>query len=237
MFGRRKLAKLKPAERQHPYLGPVASNPYFTARLQRQDRQLKILAAGKLWRNIAVLALISNMALASGMVAMTRMRKETPFVLAVDKWGYTVPVGRGTPATLDTYTQYHLKDFIRAARSVSIDTFALEKSINRAYTFVKKPSAAFNFLSEYHTELQKPFEKARQLSVYVENISLIRISDYTFRARWSEVSRAMSGHVLSRDQFWGEFTYRLHSPSRQDPAERDSNPLALKIEQITWAKE
>lgn len=224
-------------QKRHPYLEPASQTPYFAARQERQDRQLKILAAGKLWRNMAVIALVSNMVLAAGMVALTRMRKETPFVLAVDKWGYTVPVGRSSAVNQDTYVQYHLKDFIRASRSVSIDTFALEESIKRAYSFVKKPSAAFNFLSEYYKEVQKPFEKAKQLSVFVENISIIRVSEHTFRARWSEISRAMSGHVLSRDQFWGEFTYRLHSPEQQDPAERDTNPLALKIEQITWAKE
>ncbi len=222
---------------RHPYLEPLYVNSYYAARHERQDRQLRLLAAGKLWRNIAVLALIANMDLAAGMVVVTQMRKETPFVLAVDKWGYTVPVGRSAPANLDTYVQYHLKDFIRAARSVSIDTFALEESIKRAYTFVKKPSAAFNFLAEYYRDIQKPFEKAKQLSVFIESISIIRISDHTFRARWSEVTRAMSGHILSRDQFWGEFTYRLHPTERQDPTERDTNPLALKIEQITWAKE
>lgn len=222
---------------RHPYLQPTANSQYFTARQERHERQLKLLAAGKLWRNISILTLLANIALAIGIVVITQMRKETPFVIAVDKWGYTVPIGRSTPVTIETYVQFHLKDFIRAARSVSIDTFALEKSIKRAYTFVKKPSAAFNFLSEYYQEVQKPFEKAKELSVFVESISIIRISDHTFRARWSEVTRAISGHVLTREQYWGEFTYRLHSPTRQDPAERDINPLALKIEQITWAKE
>ncbi len=231
------MKHLKRKAQRHPYFEPAYVNPYYAARHERQDRQLRLLAAGKLWRNIAILALIANMALASGMVAMTRMRKETPFVLAVDKWGYTVPVGRSAPATLDTYVQYHLKDFVRASRSISIDTFALEDTIKRAYSFVKKPSAAFNFLNEYYREVHKPFERAKQISIFVENISIIRVSEHTFRARWSEITRAMSGHILSRDQYWGEFTYRLHSPQRQDPAERDTNPLALKIEQITWAKE
>lgn len=222
---------------RHPYLEPVINTPYMAARQERQDRQLRILAAGKLWRNIAVLCLLANMALVSGVVALTQMRKETPFVLAVDKWGYTVPVGRAAPATLDTYVQYHLKEFIRLSRGISIDTFSLEESIKRAYSFVKKPSSAFNYLNEYYTEVQKPFERAKQLSVFPESISIIRVSDFTFRARWSEVTRAMSGHVLSKEHYWGEFTYRLYPTEQQDPAERDSNPLAMKIEQITWAKE
>jgi type IV secretory pathway TrbF-like protein len=70
-----------------------------------------------------------------------------------------------------------------------------------------------------------------------DNISVIRVSDFTFRARWSEVTRAISGQVLSQDRYWGEFTYRLHPTEKQDPEERDGNPLAMKIEQITWAKE
>lgn len=222
---------------RHPYLETVVNSPYMAARQERQDRQLNILAAGKLWRNIAVLALLSNMALASGMVVITRMRKETPFVLAVDKWGYTVPVGRGEPATIETYVQYHLKEFIRLSRGITIDTFALEGNIKQAYTFVKKPSTAFNFLQEYYTEIQKPFERAKQISVYPDDISIIRVSAFTFRARWSEVTRAMSGHQLSRDRYWGEFTYRLYPTDKLDASERDTNPLAMKIEQITWAKE
>lgn len=230
------LLKRKPCP-THPYLEPVVNTPYLAARQERQDRQLNILAAGKLWRNIAVLALLSNMALASGMVAITRMRKETPFVLAVDKWGYTVPVGRGEPATVETYVQYHLKEFIRLSRGISVDTFALESNIKQAYTFVKKPSTAFNFLQEYYTEIQKPFERAKQISVYPDDISIIRVSAFTFRARWSEVTRAMSGHQLSRDRYWGEFSYRLYPTDKVDASERDTNPLAMKIEQITWAKE
>lgn len=226
--------KLRPA---HPYLQPASATPYMAARQERQDRQLKLLAAGKLWRNIAALALSSNLVLAAGMAAMTWMRKETPFVIAVDKWGYTVPVGRATPVTLETYVQFHLKQFIRFSRGVSFDTFTLEDSIKRAYMFVKKPSSAFNFLNDYYREAQKPFEKAKQLSVYPEDISVIRISEFTFRARWAEVTRALSGHVVSRERHWGEFTYRLHKPERQDAQERDTNPLAMKIEQITWAKE
>lgn len=221
----------------HPYLEPVINTPYLAARQERQDRQLKILAAGRLWRNIAIVALVSNMALAAGMVLITQMRKETPFVLAVDKWGYTVPVGKATPVVLDTYIQYHLKEFIRSSRAISIDSFALEDNIKRAYTFVKKPSPAFNFLNEYYTEVQKPFERAKQLSIFIDNVSIIRISDFSFRARWSEVTRAINGHILSQDHFWGEFTYKLHSTDRLDVSERDTNPLAMKIEQITWAKE
>ena len=222
---------------RHPYLQPAVNNPYMAARQERQDRQLNILAAGRLWRSIAVLALLSNIALTSGMVALTRMRKETPFVIAVDKWGYTVPVGRGEPASIETYVQYHLKEFIRLSRGISVDTFALEGNIKRAYTFVKKPSSAFNFLQEYYTEVQKPFERAKQLSVYPDDISIIRVSQFSFRARWSEVMRTISGHELSRERYWGEFTYRLYPAEKQDASERDENPLALKIEQITWAKE
>jgi len=221
----------------HPYLSEVAKTPYFEARQERQNRQLRILAAGKLWRNIAVLALASNLVLTGGMVFVSNMRKETPFVIAVDKWGHTVPIGRSGPVNLETYVQYHLKDFLKAARSVSIDTFALEEGIKRAYSFVKKPSAAFNFLNDFYTEAHKPFEKAKELSVYIESISVIRISEFTFRARWTETSRSIGGHVLSKDNFWGEFTYRLHPAKRQDPEERDINPLVMKIEQITWAKE
>ncbi len=229
---------LKKAEpRLHPYLEPVVNNPYFAARQERQDRQLKILSAGKLWRNIAVLTILSNVVLVVGMVVITQMRKETPFVIAVDKWGYTVPVGKATPVTLDTYTQYHIKEFVRLSRSISVDTFNLENSIKRAYSFVKKPSQAFNFLNDYYNKEQKPFEKAKQFSVFVESISLIRVSKLTFRGRWSEVTRSLSGHIVSRDNFWGEFTYRIHPVENQDPEERDANPLSLKIEKIDWALE
>lgn len=223
--------------KRHPYLEPVINTPYFAARQERQDRQLKILSAGKLWRGVAVLTLLSNIAMAVGMVIITQMRKETPFVIAVDKWGYTVPVGKATPVTLETYTQFHIKEFIRLARSISIDTFALEANIKRAYTVVKKPSQAFNYLNAYYNEDQKPFEKAKQYSVFVEDISLIRVSEFTFRARWSETTRTLSGHALSRDNFWGEFTYRIHPLDRQDPAERDANPLSVKIEKLDWARE
>ena len=231
------MQKRQKLRAKNPYLEPIVNTPYLAARQTREDRQLKILAAGRLWRNIAVLALLSNFVIATGMVAITKMRKETPFVLAVDKWGYTVPVGQAKPVTLDTYVQYHLKEFIRAARGISVDTFALEKQIKRAYTFVKKPSAGFTYLNDFYSNTQQPFDKAKQVSIFVEQISVIRISDHSFRARWSEVSRALSGHVLSRERYWGEFTYKIHSASSQDPAERDTNPLALKIEQITWAKE
>jgi type IV secretion system protein VirB5 len=184
-----------------------------------------------------MLTLIANVALAIGMVKITEMRKETPFVIAVDKWGYTVPIGKATPVTLETYTQFHIKEFIRLARSVSIDTYALEANIKRAYTLVKKPSQAFNYLGSYYNEDQKPFEKAKQYSVFVEDISLIKVSEHTFRARWSETTRTLSGHALSKDNFWGEFTYRIHPVEKQDPSERDANPLSLKIEKLDWARE
>lgn len=222
---------------KNPFLEPAKSAAYLAARQERQDRQLKILAAGRLWRTIAVVAFISNIALATGIVTMTQMRKETPFVIAVDKWGYTVPIGKASPINTETYVHYHLKDFIRKARSISIDSFALEKAIKDAYSFVKKPSAAFNYLNEYYTKERKPFVLAKEVSIYVEDISIIRISNFSFRVRWQETTRNLSGQILEKNHHWGEFTYRLYSNKKQDPAERDSNPLALKIEQITWAKE
>lgn len=231
------MPQLKAITPPHPYLQPVGTNPYYAARQERQDRQLKILAAGKLWRGIAVLTLVSNIALAVGMVVITQMRKETPFVIAVDKWGYTVPIGKATPVTLETYAHYHLKEFIRLSRSISIDTFALENNIKRAYTLVKKPSQAFTYLNGFYNDSQKPFEKAKQVSVFVEDISLIKVSEFTVRARWSEVTRALSGHVISTTSYWGEFTYRLHPAVQQDPSERDANPLSLKIEKLDWARE
>ena len=232
-----KLKKKPTNGKVHPYLNPVTNDPHLTARQDRRDKQLALLAAGKLWRNAATLALMSNLVLATAVVAMFYMRKETPFVLAVDKWGYTVPVGTAESVNLETYIQYHLKRFVRLSRSISIDSFALEKNIKDAYTFVKRPSSAFNYLNEYYVNEQKPFERAKELSNFVDDVSIIRVSENTFRARWSETTRALSGHMISQDRYWGEFTYKLHTSERQDPADRDSNPLSLKIEQITWAKE
>ncbi len=177
----------------HPFLEPVTTSPYMAARQERSDRQLMILAAGKLWRAVACLALVGNIVLGGALGWVTQMRKETPFVLVVDKWGYTVPVGRAAPASVESYVQFHLKEFIRFSRSISVDTYALENNIKHAYTFVKKPSAAFNYLMTYYTEVQKPFERAKEISVFPEDISLIRVSEFTFRARWSELTRANSG--------------------------------------------
>jgi|GEM_PF-4335097 len=112
------MSNLRRIRSQNPYLEPVSHSSYFAARQERQDRQLLILSAGKLWRTIAILALLANTALAAGLVGMSQMRKETPFVIAVDKWGYTVPIGEGVPVNQETYVQYHLKDFIRASRSI-----------------------------------------------------------------------------------------------------------------------
>ena len=43
----------KKSKQKHPLLEPVVNTPYFAARQERQDRQLKLLSAGKLWRHVA----------------------------------------------------------------------------------------------------------------------------------------------------------------------------------------
>ena len=223
-------------ERVHPYLDVGGANGSYAAAVKvREERYAALLSLGVIWRRIALVAIIAVCCLSVGLVLLALRRKEVPYVVAVDKWGYSVPIGKASEETEGRFVEFHLREFVRLSRGVSSDGFSMEQGFKRAYRFVKKGSAAWVYLNEFYQEEQKPFEQAEKQLVYVDDISVIRVSEVTWRVRWSEVARSVGGRELGVRRMWGEFQINLYPID--EPEALIENPIGMQIENLTWARE
>lgn len=209
---------------------------YITARQEEERYQRQLIFGAKLWRTVVFGLALVILLMSVAMVQMYRSRREIPYVYLVDESGFTAPIGPAKEVAQESHIQFALRDFIRLSRGVTIDSFALEDYLRRAYLYVEPGSAAYRELRSYHMTELKPFELARSRSVFVHNISFLPVdSKYTWQAKWKETARDIQGNKIGERWFWGRFTIKLTPPKAAEL--RRENPWGLQIIHLTWAEQ
>lgn len=187
----------------------------------------------KNWRLMAFGGLIMSGGLATGLAWQSLQSRVVPYVVEVDRLGEARAV---MPAIQnyrpsDPQIAWHLGQFIRDVRSVSLDPVLMRESWLRAYDFTTARGATF--LSDY-ARAADPFAKIGERTVSVQVTSVVRASDRSFQVKWVETEYER-GSPAGNSRWTAILTVVARQPNNAESLRR--NPLGLFVDAIDWSKE
>jgi type IV secretion system protein TrbF len=220
----------------------MAPNPYVEARREWDERYGDLVLGKRNWQIAAGGLLVVTLILASGLVWLTTRSRFIPYVVEVDKLGYslTVPQPLTTASVPDVTARmqrYEVAAFIRNARAVSTDPQVEHQMLNSLLAHAR--GAADRFLDDYfHSDgfSHNPFKIAEKQTVPVEIDSILRLSPQSYQVRWTEEEHDLNGVAFGAPTHWEAVLQTQIVPPNSEGAIL-SNPLGFYVTQITWTEQ
>lgn len=215
----------------------ASDNPYIQSRLMWNDLygdlQLKLENA---YRIIVVLSIVIAIAMI-GFVVIAGQSRVKPYL--------TVLHGNTLLTTADSQSnsfqqfkpklaQLLTKQFLDAARTVSVDHKVNQSNSLKTYAFVR--GAATRTMGDFY-KAHNPNQIAKTQVRSIHVTSLLVRSEHTFDLRWQEEVRDVkTGVVVESEPYSAEITFAFDEPSKNDLI-ASINPMGFYVEQIIWAKD
>ncbi|MEM0985119.1 MAG: conjugal transfer protein TrbF [Pseudomonadota bacterium] len=212
---------------------PEPETPYQKAG-QVWDQRLgaaRVQAAN--WPFMALGCLALAMASSVGLVWRSLQSTVTPYVVEVDELGAVQAVGPAIARYEPTDAQiaHHLARFLENTRGLSVDPVVVRQNWLDAYDFTTDRGAMA--LNDYARD-NDPFENVGRRSRTVDVVSVLRVSDDTFQARWIE--KTYENAALTRtERFTALMTLLVDPPS--DAASLRANALGIFIHGLNWGQD
>lgn len=212
---------------------PDPVTPYQKAAKAWDDRIGSARVQARNWRLVAFAILALAVGLAGALAWQSVQSRITPYVVEVDRLGATKAVGPAeTPyQPTDAQIAYHLAEFIKNVRSVSIDPIIVRQNWLAAYDYTTDRAAIT--LNEYARE-NDPFAGIGERSVAAEVTSVVRASDDSFQVKWIEHSYR-NGSLATTERWTAILTTVLQRP--HTAAVLRKNPLGVYVHGLNWSRD
>ena len=212
---------------------PAPVTPYQRAAQVWDDRIGSARVQAKNWRIAALVSLMLSFVLAGGLVWRSTESIVTPYVVELTTDGAVRAVGPadGLYEPTDAQIAFHLAEFIRNTRGVSIDPIVVRQNWLRAYDYATDRAAAT--LNQYASD-HDPFADVGRRSVSVDVTSVVRASDDSFTIRWRE-TEFRNGAETGRSSHTATLSVVIDPPRDVDTLSR--NPLGLYVHGINWSRD
>lgn len=185
------------------------------------------------WRLMAFGGLALSACLSGGLLWQSVQSRIVPYVVEIDRFGEARAVADADRDYVPTDPQiaWHLAQFIRDVRSVSLDPVVTRQNWLRAYDFATERGS--RFLSDYARDAD-PFADLGTHSVSVEVTSVVRASERSFQIKWVE-QQFERGSLEGSARWTAILTIARKAPRTADDLRK--NPLGLFIDAIDWSRE
>lgn len=212
---------------------PVPVTPYQKASQVWDNRLGSARVQAKNWRIMALTESAVILLLAGALVWSSSQSYVTPYVVELSTDGAVRAVGPATETYKPTDAQiaFHLAEFIRNSRGVSIDPIIVRQNWLKAYDYATDRAATT--LNDYARD-NDPFADVGNRSVSVDVTSVVRSSDDSFTVRWRET--AFRNGAEQAETFWTATLSVVTSPPR-DADTLHRNPLGLYVHGINWSRD
>ena len=212
---------------------PTATTPYQKAAQVWDERMGSAKMQAANWRLAAFASLALSFALAAAFVWRSSQSIITPYVIELESDGAARAVkpaiGNYTPS--DAQIAFHLGEFIKNVRSVSIDPIIVRENWLKAYAYATDQAA--QTLNDY-ARVNDPFAEVGKRSVSVEIVSVVRSSSDSFEMRWRETT-FLNGVRQGQETHTAVLAIVIDPP--RDEATLHQNPLGLYVHGINWSKD
>jgi type IV secretion system protein TrbF len=217
----------------HYGASPVPETPWQKAGQVWDERIGSARVQARNWRLMALGCLALTFATSGALIWRSLQSSVTPYIVEVDETGAATVIGPATEPYEpgDAQIAHHLARFITDIRSLSTDPVVVRDGWLRAYDFVTPEAAAT--LSD-HAAANDPFADVGRRSRSVEVVSVVRVSEASFQARWIEKTYEQ-GTLRGARRFTGMFSVTTRPP--RDAARLRANPLGLYITSLSWTED
>lgn len=212
---------------------PEPVTPYQKAAQVWDDRIGSARVQAKNWRIMALTQSAIILLLAGALVWSSLQSYVTPYVVELSTDGAVRAVAPATESYKPTDAQiaFHLAEFIRHSRGVSIDPIIVRQNWLKAYDYATDRAATT--LNDYARN-NDPFADIGNRSVSINVTSIVRSSDDSFTVRWRET--AFRNGALQNETYWtGTLSIVTSLPRDADTLHR--NPLGLYVHGINWSRD
>lgn len=212
---------------------PYPETPYQKAGQVWDERIGSARVQAKNWRLMALGCLALCFMTSSALVWRSLQSSVTPYVIEVDQTGSASAIGPATTeyTPSDAQIAHHLANFIAHVRALSVDPVVVRENWLRAYEFVT--SQASTTLNQYARD-NDPFAAIGRKSRTVDVVSVVRVSEDSFQARWIEKTYE-NGALIKAERFTGNFTLITQPP--RDVETLRANPLGLYVHSLNWGQD
>lgn len=212
---------------------PEPVTPYQRAAQAWDDRIGSARVQAKNWRLVALGQTALVLMFGAGLIWQSTQSFVTPYVVELSTDGAV----RAVAPAIENYQPddaqiaYHLADFIKNTRSVSIDPIIVRQNWLTAYAYATDRGSAT--LNEYARD-NDPFAEIGTRSVSVDIMSVVRATGDSFTVRWRETA-FRNGAETGREYWTG--TLSVVSKPPRDEQTLHQNPLGLYVHGINWSQD
>ncbi len=212
---------------------PEPETPFQKAGQVWDERMGSTTAQAANWRLMAFAMLAFSAMACSALVWKSMQSSVTPYVVEVDELGAVQAVG---PATADydptdAQIAHHLAKLIENVRGLSVDPIVVRQNWLEAYAFTTDKGAMV--LNEYARD-NDPFADVGRRSRTVDVVSVVRVSDESYQARWVERTYEHGAHNAT-ERFTGLFTVIIKPPTDAEAVRQ--NPLGIFVHGLNWGQD
>ena len=212
---------------------PFPETPYQKAGQVWDERMGAARVQAKNWRLMAIGCLALTFATSGALVWRSVQSTVTPYIIEVDETGTANAIGPAAKAynPNDAQIAHHLAGFISKVRGLSVDPVVVRENWLPAYQFVTAQAATT--LSDY-ASANDPFADIGRKSRTVDVISIVRVSEASFQARWIEKTYE-NGALTKARRFTGLFSVITQAPKNAETLR--ANPLGLYVHSLNWGED
>ena len=212
-------------------------NPYLSARAEYGDRYGAAVNEAARWRQIAFFLLMLSLAFGGMMIWMASQNKVVPYVVQVDKQGYSVaikPAEQGSATDMRVVVA-SLSRFFTNFKTTVVDTYAQRAMVNDVYGYIARGSSAESVVNHYYRE-NNPFTVKDGYTTLVEVKSVLAVGGggKSWQVLWTE-NRIRRGEIRSSTEWRAIVTIEI-SPVR-DLSDVMKNPLGIYITELNMAQD
>ena len=207
------------------------TTPYQRAAQVWDDRMGSARVQAKNWRLVAIASLLLACLMCFAYVQRSGESLITPYVIELEPSGAVRSIAPTIAeySPTDAQIAYHLAEFVKKVRSVSLDDIVLRQNWLDAYNFTTDQGA--QMLTEY-ARTHDPFDDVGHRSVSVDIASIVRSSSDSFDIRWKE-TRYRDAVLQGSDTFTAVLTITIKPPRNE--ATLHKNPLGVYVHGINWS--
>lgn len=217
----------------HYGASPAPETPYQKAGQVWDERIGSARVQARNWRLMALGLLLALVMSTGALVWRSLQSAVTPYVVEVGSDGAVRAIAPATGAydPSDAQIAHHLATFIQNVRALSVDPVVVRQNWLKAYDMVTDRAAAT--LNAYARE-NDPFADIGRRSRSVDVVSVVRMTETSFQARWLEKTYE-NGALTGARRFTGHFTLVQDTP--RDAATLRANPLGIYIHSLNWGED
>ena len=210
-------------------------NPYLSARREYGDRYGAAINETARWRQICFFLLMLCLAFGAMMIWMSSQNKVIPYVVQVDKQGYSVAIKPASEASgADTRVVVAaLSRFINNFKTVVADKYAQRRMVDEVYNYLARGSAAENIVTHHYRE-NNPLEAKNPVAVDIISVLGVGTNGRSWQVLWTE--KQLTNGVVTGTSEWRAIISIALSPV-QDMAAIIKNPLGIYVTELNMAQD